>query len=328
MAKDRFGLDARWLDRELAWRSLELLDAHVARRLPECDVFVGLSGAGLQTGRVARQRGARHICDRGSSHIRLQDRILREEFSRWGQLFPGVDERIIRKEETEYAEATRITVASEFALKSFIACGVPAEKLRKIPYGVELDRFERVAEPERDCFTVLAVGQVSFRKGFPYLFEAFQRLNHPLKRLLLIGAVQPEIRAWLRGRAAERVEFAGVKPQHELPTIMSRAHVLVLGSVEDGFGLVLAQAMACGCPVIATEHTGGPDLITNGADGFVVPIRDSPAIADRLERLVQDSELRLKMSHAAIERVKRCRGWNQYGRAFADLCLELTAGRN
>ncbi|MCI0539111.1 MAG: glycosyltransferase family 4 protein [Verrucomicrobiales bacterium] len=328
LAKDRMGLNAPWLDCALAWRSLELLDSHVARQLPECNVFIGLSGAGLRTGRVARQRGARHICDRGSSHIRLQDQILRDEFRRWGQLFPGVDERIAGKEEAEYAEADQITVASEFALKSFIARGVPAERLRKIPYGVELDRFERVADPERDCFRILAVGQVSFRKGFPYLLEAFQKLNHPRKQLRLVGAVQPEIRTWLRGRATEKVEFAGAQPQRDLPALMSRAHVLVLASVEDGFGLVLAQAMACGCPVIATEHTGGPDMITNGIEGFVVPIRDSTALADRLEQLGQDSDLRGKMSEAAVERVKRCGGWNDYGEAFARLCLELAARRN
>jgi glycosyltransferase involved in cell wall biosynthesis len=327
MAASRTGFHLPGLQRELAWRSLEALDSFVVRNLPDCDVFIGLSGTGLKTGREARRRGGKCVCDRGSSHIRYQDRILREEFSRWGQKFAGVDPRIIAREEAEYAAADMITVPSRFAHNSFVCCGVPASKLRLISYGVELSRFKPQGVPHPHEFIVLAVGQISFRKGFPYLLKAFQKLKHPRKRLLMVGAVQPEMEAWLRGENLDGVEFARPKTQVELPAIMSRAHALVLASVEDGFGLVLPQAMACGCPVIATENTGAPDLISDGSEGFVVPIRDASAITDRLERFAQDQSLRARMSEAAMERVKCSGGWHEYGAAFASLCAELAGLR-
>src|SRR5262249_46394382 len=101
MAKWRFGWEQPWLDREMSWWAAQALDAYASVRLPECDIFIALSGAGLKTARVAKQRGARYICDRGSTHIRFVQRIMEEEFARWGQSFPGIDPRPVAKEEAE-----------------------------------------------------------------------------------------------------------------------------------------------------------------------------------------------------------------------------------
>ena len=87
--------------------------------------------------------------------------------------------------------------------------------------------------------------------------------------------------------------------------------------------MVMAQAMACGCPVIASENTGGPDLITAGVDGWVVPIRDSKALADRMQQLADDPQLREQMSQAALSRVKSIGGWDDYGRAYRQVLTEL-----
>ena len=325
MAKWRLGWQHERLDRELSWWMAETLDRHVARNLPECDAFVAISGSGLHTARRARARGVNYICDRGSSHIRFSDRILREEFKCWGQTFAGVDPRSIAKEEGEYALADALTIPSEFCRRSFIQEGVSPEKLRVVPYGVDLSRFAPDGDPARDEFTVLFVGQLSFRKGIPYLLEAFARVRHPHKRLVLAGAVQPEMHQFLKQRAWPGVEFIGPQPRDEVRRLMSRAHVFVLPSVEDGFGMVLAEAMACGCPVIGTEHTGTPDLARNGREGFVVPIRDVAALTGRMEQLCQDSRLRQEMAQAALARVRELGGWNDYGDSFLRVLTELVA---
>ena len=323
MAKWRFGWRHKWLDRELSWLMAETLDRYVARRVPVCDVFVGISGSGLHTMRHLRKGGVRCICDRASSHIRYGDRLLREEFSRWGESFPGVDPRSIKKEEREYALADVITLPSEFARRSFEREGVNSAKLRVLPYGVDLGRFSSDNRAARDGFAVLFVGQVSLRKGVPYLLEAFARLRHPKKRLVLAGAVAPEMNSLLRKRAWTEVELPGPQPRSEVRRLMSEAHVFVLPSVEDGFGLVMAEAMACGCPVIGTEHTGAPDLIEHGREGFVVPIRDSTTLASRLEQLCQDRDLRDRMAAAALARVRSLGGWNDYGDSFMRVLREL-----
>lgn len=326
MVKARFGIENPWFDRQLNWWAALSLDAYAASHLPECDVFVALSGGGLKTAGLVKTRGGRYVCDRGSTHIRFAERLMAEEFQRWGQQFPGIDPRAVAREEQEYAAADVITVPSRFCVRSFIEMGVPPEKLRKIPYGVELSHFRKVADPPTDRFEVLFVGQVSFRKGVPYLLEAFKSLQHPRKRLRIVGAMQQEMKVFLRDKHFENVEFVGPVPQPDLIPIMSSSHVMVLPSVEDGLGLVLGQAMACGCPIICSTNTGGEELLSEEQMQFVAPIRSPGAIAELLERLCQDPELQRRISAAALQRVKRLGGWDQYGGEFARVCRELVNG--
>jgi starch synthase len=324
MAKWRYGFINPSLDRELNWLAGETLDAHVASRLPECDVFVGISGSGLKTSRAVKRHGGGYICDRGSAHILHVESLLSEEFKRWGQEFPGIDPRAVAKEENEYAAADFITVPSSFCVRSFVQMGVPEGKIRKVPYGVDLRSFEKVADPSPDRFEALFVGAVSFQKGVPYLLAAFERFKHPRKRLRVVGAITNEMKIFLRDKSLKDVEFLGPIPQSKLVPIMSASHVLLLPSIQDGFGLVLGQSMACGCPVICSTNTGGADLIENGQEGFVVPIRDPQSITARLEELAQDPSLRDRMGEAARCRVKQIGGWNDYGDNYANLCRELS----
>ena len=92
-----------------------------------------------------------------------------------------------------------------------------------------------------------------------------------------------------------------------------------------GLGLVMAEAMACGCPVISSTNCGGDDLYTDGVEGFVVPIRDAKAIADRMQMLADQPELRREMGAAALKRVRSLGGWTDYGDQWEKLLLQLTS---
>jgi glycosyltransferase involved in cell wall biosynthesis len=83
--------------------------------------------------------------------------------------------------------------------------------------------------------------------------------------------------------------------------------------------MVQGEALACGCPVIATTNTGSEDLFDNGQEGFIVPIRSPYIIAERLQQLADDNILRLQMSFAAEQKMKSVNGWDQYGATFKDL---------
>ena len=85
---------------------------------------------------------------------------------------------------------------------------------------------------------------------------------------------------------------------------MSSSHVMVLPSIEEGLALVQAQAMACGCPLISSVHTGGEDLFQDGVEGFLVPIRSPEAIHDRLAQLASDPDLRQRISDAGQLRIR------------------------
>jgi starch synthase len=308
------------------WQDRVWFDRHVARTLPSCDVFCGLSGSGLRSGRVAKSRGAKYVCDRGSTHIRVQDRILREEYDRQGIRFSGIDPRVIEREEAEYEAADAITIPSTFAMRTFVESGVFSQKLKLVPYGVDLLAFYSCAKRKENDFHILFVGAISVRKGVSYLVEAFRKLECKYKRLTVVGSVSPEMQnLTTQIRDDPRINILGHVQQCRLKEIMSTSHVMVLASVEEGLALVQAQAMACGCPVIASPNTGAHDLFTDGKEGFIVPCRDSSAIASRLQQMADNPELRLGMSEAALQRVKSFGGWEQYGETMYRIFSEVSS---
>ncbi len=299
------------------WEYLDAwsFDAYAARNLPECDVFVGLSGVSSQAGKTAKSRGVAYVCDRGSSHIRVQEQILREEHERWGLPYAGMDPRNVHAEESEYAEADCITLPSQFTYRSFLSQGFKPGKLRLLNYGVDLTRFAPAGVPADGTFDVLFVGAMSLRKGVQYLAQAFRQIDHPAKTLSFVGAPSLELIALLRQRNLwpEDARVLGHIPQEQLKTVMSRSHVLVLPSVEEGLALVQAQAMACGCPVIGTPNTGAEDLFSDGQEGYIVPIRDAGALAGRLQYLADHPAQRAEMGQRALTKVQSLGGWQSYG---------------
>ncbi len=310
------------------WLTDNTEDLYVSAVIPPCDIFMALGATGLHTGRKIQRRGGIYICDRPCSHIRYQDAILREEYERHGLRFAGVDPRAIAKEEAEYAAADAVTVPSTFVKRSFLEMGFPEAKLHCVPYGVDLSRFYPVDKPEADEFNVLFAGAAAIRKGVGYLLTAFAALQHPRKRLTFVGGIFPEAKTLIDQAAATLpITCLGHVPQPRLKEIMSRSHVLVLPSVEEGLALVQAEAMACGCPVVATTNTGSEDLFEDGVQGFIVPIRSPEAIADRLQRLADDPGLRQRMSAACLERVSAMGGWDRYGDAMTALMKELVEAK-
>jgi glycosyltransferase involved in cell wall biosynthesis len=101
--------------------------------------------------------------------------------------------------------------------------------------------------------------------------------------------------------------------------------VLVLPSIQDGFGSVIVEAMGAGLPVVASANTGGPDVIESGRTGFVVPARSSEALAEALERLGRDPGTRLAMGAAAAEAMRRARTWEHF---VDDMLARYAAARD
>ena len=316
------------IQRSLNWPLIKTFDSWLSRRLEPCDVFHCLSSFGVASHRVAKARhGALTICDRGSSHIQFQDDILREEYFKLGMPYRPIDSRVIERELTEYKECDIIFVPSRFVQRSFIDRGVAEEKLRVVSYGVDLEMF-RPAQKEDKVFRIIYVGELSVRKGIHYLLEAASRFPEKEVEVWLIGAALPEARDLL-ARYEGRFRHFGVIPRNDLYRFYSQGSVLVLASLEEGLALVQAQAMACGIPVITTTNTGAEDLFTNGVEGFIVPIRDVNAIAEKIAQLLSRSNDREMMGQAARKRVAEIGGWDSYGQkvlsAYASGLISKTA---
>jgi alpha-maltose-1-phosphate synthase len=321
---NRAGVRTQWLSSKLnAWNALSF-DRWTSSQIRACDAFIAISGAGLLTGRKVQSSGGIFICDRGSTHQRYQENLVAEEYRRWNVPHPLNKPHITIREEEIYATANAITVPSTVAKRSFIQMGIAPEKVHVIPYGVRLDQFTRTASPPQDSFEALFAGQVSLRKGIPYLLQAFARLKHPNKRLTIAGTIQDDMRALLSTLPTENVVFVGSLSQSELAKKMSASHLLVLPSVEEGLALVQGQALACGCPVLATVATGAEDLFTDGEQGFIVPDRDVDALSQRMRQVADDPELQQRLSEAALLRVRNLGGWDHYGETWDTLLHKLT----
>ena len=192
--------------------------------------------------------------------------------------------------------------------------------IRDSPYGVDLKKFTPSSVPK--CVgpyaNILFVGQVGLRKGIPELLSAFSDLKAGAN-LTLVGPLERGLPEPIQ----RDVKVMGPIPMPALPNYYREADIFCLPSWEEGFPLVLLQAMACGLPVVATEETGAGDIITSGVDGELVPAGDVPALREALDRLVSNPELAATMGSAARERVSNGFDWNSYGGRALDAYEKL-----
>ena len=323
----RLGIQRYPLKTELNWQCHQTFDAYVARDLPDCDIFHALSYCGLKSGQTAQQRGAKWVCDAVNTHLVFQDDIMAEEYARLGLRYRRQDSRFLDYAVASYRQADLITVPSTFVKATFLEKGVPEERVAVVPFGVGMERFQPVAAANDSVFRVLFVGSMSVRKGLQYLLEAFRLASIPRSVLTLVGPPQTETRAVLRRVPEVTPEIVGVQPKSKLPYFYSRSDVMVLPSIEEGLAYVIGEAMACGCPVIATENSGARDFFTDGVEGSIVPIRSPEAIAERLVWLYEHPEERNEMRLASLKRVSAIRGWEGYGEKILETFRKLAAPR-
>ena len=184
------------------------------------------------------------------------------------------------------------------------------------PLGVDLELFKPPAmRADHVGIQILFVGQLTQRKGLSYLLDGFRRAGIPGSELVLVG--RPVGNALDLVHKTPGVRHVAHMPRWLLPAAYAAADVYVLPSLVEGFPLTALEAMACGLPVIVSENTFGRDVVTDQADGYVVPIRDSAAIAERLQQLADDPMVRRRVGNAATIRARDF-SWLHYGRRVAN----------
>ena len=306
------------LARLAAWPAAVAFDRWASRSLASADAVVALAGFGLHTLRAARRRyRALTVCDRGSTHILAQAERLHAAAARYALPYRGPTHGLIRRELAEYDEADLITVPSRGAWRSFRCRGVPEHRLARVPFGVDLARFSpdpAVPRPghSSDPFRVLYVGQMSIRKGLPDLLAALAPHHGRDLDLALVGGMLPEVRPVFHHYRGQ-YRWLGHHPEHRLVEQYRQASVVVLASVEEGLARVLLQALACGVPLVATDATGAPDIISDEVEGFIVPAGQPAALRERVLRLHRDPQLRGQMAQAARRRAQALGDWDAYG---------------
>lgn len=264
------------------------------------------------------------ILVRDSLHIQDQFALLEQEYKRFHVPLPD-RQFVVERECEEYALADEIFVISDIAKQSFIGRGVSEKKIHQIQLGVDSRRFLCKSNWKRSSkLRVVYFGQISLRKGIPYLLEAFELLSQEKIELVLIGAVERVLEPLLAKYPT--LQRLPALPQEQLAKKIREFDVFVLPSIEDGFGQVVVQAMASGLVPVVTDHCGSAQCVSDGFDGFVIPARNSAAIVNVLERLASDPELVTEMGHRASETARKC-SWERYreqiGTRLSDLRGQL-----
>ena len=296
-------------------------DAFVARQVLKTK---GLSGVyaydhgALKTLQAARSIGVKTNFEVASGYWRAAVEIFQEEAilaPQWAASIPalGYSADYFRRKDEEIELADQIIVASNFTASNLALGNFRNKKIAVVPYGSPLAILStEPVQGDSRKLRVLFVGGLSQAKGLSYLFHAKHMLGDRIS-LTVIGRRNGKCPPL--DRELESCRYIPSLPHHQVLTEMRKHDVLVFPSLWDGFGLVILEALSQGIPVIASTNTGGPDVITDGKDGFIVPIRSGQAIAEKLERLANDPELLFQMKCTALKTAERY-SWARYQSAL------------
>jgi starch synthase len=296
------------------------LDRRVARRVAQLQpgIVYAYEGGALQTFREAKKRGAVSIYEYPSAYWQWLHVLFREEAERNPQ-FAGLLSSLavplahLEWKEEELRRADYVVVPSAF-VKRTLAGVVPETRMLVIPYGApEVKQRKRIHPDPGQPLKVLFAGALSQRKGIAYVLQAIRMLGTQVDFTMVgsrLGA-NPVV-----DQACREHRWFETLPHQQVLNEMLNADVLVLPSLSDAFGLVVTEALACGLPVIVTPNTGASEIVQDGRDGFLVPIGDAEAIADRLQALHRDRELLAEMSMQAQATAKE-NSWENYRATWA-----------
>ena len=281
----------RWFQGRAVFQTHSRMGQWAANKVAElkpdaCYVFTEV---GLETLSLVRRMGIPAILDSASGHIKGLREVFRNESNRWCEVsyIGNPNLAMVERVEQEYRLAPQIRVLSEWAKQSHAAGGVEPGKISAIALPINLQRFHPVAErwapdgPLRICYA----GTLSFRKGFVYLLRAMRLVGAEEICLEVVGATGDR---WCRDLFTRERKGLSVKdgPGDPLPAYQ-RAELFVTPTLEDGFNLTVAEAMACGIPVIVTDACGAAQWVRDRENGWIVPAGNVEALAGALREAMQ-----------------------------------------
>jgi glycosyltransferase involved in cell wall biosynthesis len=316
-------------------RALELHDAIVSRRLTKLaggvDIVHAWPLGARRTLETAVRLGIPTVLERPNAHTRFAAETVKAECERLGVTLPANHEHayresIIRHEEEEYALTSYLLCPSDFVVKTFLDEGFPNEKLIRHFYGFDPKIFFPPAtpRPERPGLTMLVVGVAAVRKGQHIALKAWLKSSASESgKLQIVGDFLPAYRERLASLLAHpTVEVLGHRT--DVPDLMRASDVLLLPSLEEGFGLVCTEALATGCvPLVSNACT---ELCHHMENALVHDVGDVDTLAGQMSLLHENRALLDHLRTGCLATAPEIT-WDQAGSALEGAYRRAFAGR-
>jgi glycosyltransferase involved in cell wall biosynthesis len=269
-------------------RAVQAWGKRIARRgMSEFTSVYAFNTDGKEVLQAAREQGLVGYLDQTIPSRETIVRMFQSERDRFPDLV-GADtldqhwQDLAEREKSEWKNATRIFCGSPYVKETIGEVGGPMEKAVVIPTGVSnTSARSKVTRPASEGKTrVLFVGEVGVRKGAHYLIEAARSLGNEFEIRFCGGVMLPKT---FLDKAPANVQVVGPVPRSEIARQYLWADVFCLPSLLEGSAAVTYEAMAEGLPIVTTPNSGS--LVRDGKDGFLIPARDSSALAAALRRV-------------------------------------------
>ncbi|MBN1455823.1 MAG: glycosyltransferase family 4 protein [Methanomicrobia archaeon] len=236
--------------------------------------------------------------------------------------------------------ADRIIANSHYTRAELEAVGIPGSIITVSHPGYDLPfsntTWASAPRPARDriALKLLTVANITPLKGLDMLIEALARLSDPALTLDIVGDEHRDLRYSQRLKASvarygleTRVRFHGQQPPDKLARFYADADILVLPSHCEAFGIVVAEAMAFGLPIVATRCGGIPELVTDGENGFLVPPNDVSSLAEAIQKLAADPARRARCGRSSDEKTRNLNTWDECGKQIFTVLTAIRGER-
>jgi glycosyltransferase involved in cell wall biosynthesis len=260
------------------------------------------------------------ILERGSAHIKFQNRLLKEEYKKINSGF-SISNKVILNEIENYDDSDYISIPSKFVMDSFLKYNVPREKLIINSYGADLAKFYKIKTKSNQKFTFLTCGHASVQKGFHKVLNSHKHIKEDFIHIH-VGTVESIFKDKLKNYK-NLIVYQSVN-QIELVRYYNMADVFILPSIQDGFGMVLLESMACGTPIIASKFTGATSINSSKIFGHILTINNSGEISKTINHLIRNPD-KLNIMSENCQKIITEGGysWDDYGKRYTQNIIKF-----
>ena len=302
-------------------------DHYISSRLDKLHNLTGVyayEDCALATFEAAKQRKLCCFYDLPIGYWRAAQMLFAEEGELqplWASTLTGLkdsDHKLSRKDQ-ELALADVVIVPSIFVRNTLATFNATNALIKVIPFGSPFVPNLSKTFSHDGPLRVLYVGSLGQRKGLSYALDAIDILGSQVK-FTLIGK-RPVLDCIPLNLALQKHHWIESLPHDQILEQMACHDILLLPSLFEGYALVISEALSRGLPVITTPNSGATETVRDGIEGFIVPIRDVNAIAERLQILIDDRTLLALMSHHCLQRAAEL-SWSTYEESISTLVQE------